>query len=180
MSKESTQPCKTLRDVAQKLGRYTEDAYDFVRQGLEYASKAIHGPMTPSQFVVTQYMSAERVDLPEVLDRRTRGDLDPMVTAAVDQAGGYEQLNRNVSGQDLCWCLRDFAWQRWGLLAKLVLERWGIERTADFGRIVFDLVEHDFMQQESHDSMDDFNSVYEFASVMKEAYEVSDHMKKPK
>lgn len=167
MSSTSKTANKTVSQVAQAVGSYAEEAYHFVREGLEYAAGSIHGPMTPAQFVVSQYMAEESIDLADVFERFENGTLEAPVAAAVEQAGGFEMLNRNVSGQDLCWALRDFALKRWGMLADLVLRQWGVRNTDAFGHIVFALVENGFMQKESHDQPSDFASVYDFSTAFK-------------
>ncbi len=164
----------TLLDVANAVGVYPEAAFHFVRDGLEYSARETHGPMTPPQFLVAQYMSNESIDLVEVMERMENGSLDPMVAAAVKQAGGSESLNRNVSGEELCWAFREYARRRWGLLAKLVLGRWNIKTTEDFGRIVFALVDHEFMQKESHDTMADFVAVYDFDHAFRKSFQIGD------
>ncbi|NOS99815.1 MAG: hypothetical protein HOP29_04220 [Phycisphaerales bacterium] len=166
----------TIGDVARTDGRYAAEAYYFMREGLDFAARSLHGPMTPAQFVVAQYMAAEKIDLQEVFARHARGVLDPTVAAAVDQADGPTELNRNISGVNLCWALRDFAHQRWGLLAGLVLKQWGIFRTDDFGAIVFALVTHGFMYKEAHDSIDDFRSVFDFRDAFDRSYKVLERM----
>jgi len=169
MTTDTRESFKTLGELARHDGRYPEAAFGFVRDGLEHASRRIHGPITPAQFVIAQYLSAEKIDLDEVLERRERGVLDPVVAAAIDQSGEIQSLNRNVSGQDLCWGLRDLALRRWSKLAGLVLRRWHITRTEDFGHIVFAMVKHGFMQTEPHDSIDDFKSVYSFDEAIDNA-----------
>lgn len=69
---------------------------------------------------------------------------------------------RNVSGQQLCLGLRDFAIKQYGLLARTVLERWGILRTDDFGRVVFAMIEIGLMRKTEEDSLEDFRGVYDF------------------
>lgn len=78
--------------------------------------------------------------------------------------------SHHVSGRDLCMGLRDVAWQRWGLLARLVLARWNILTTLDFGRIVFAMVEGDLLQKTHEDTLDDFRNVYEFLAVFDAQY----------
>jgi len=167
VSRQSTQPCQSLEDLVRKSGRYQAQAYNFVRDGLDNAARTIHGPLTPAQHVVSQFMCSAGVDLHEVIALFNKNQLDPQVAAAVHEAGGLEGLNRNISGQDLCWCLRDFALKLWGMLAPLVLRRWGITSTSDFGRIVFDMVDHGFMQKEAHDVIDDFRDVFDFETAFK-------------
>ena len=69
---------------------------------------------------------------------------------------------RHVSGQELCLGLRDFAIKQYGMMALIVLQSWKINRTDDFGRIIFALVEAGLMRTTENDSMDDFCNVYEF------------------
>lgn len=68
----------------------------------------------------------------------------------------------HVSGQQLSWGLRNYAVQRYGLMAKTVLKHWGIHRTNDFGRIVFTMVESKLMQKTDDDDIRDFDNVYDF------------------
>jgi uncharacterized repeat protein (TIGR04138 family) len=71
----------------------------------------------------------------------------------------------HVSGRQLCMGLREYALNRWGLMAGLVLQRWNINRTLDFGRIVFNLVEAGRLGVTEEDSIDDFRDVYDFGHL---------------
>ena len=73
-----------------------------------------------------------------------------------------DEFEQHVSGQQLCMGLRDFAIDRFGLLAPVVLRQWGIHRTEDFGAIVFRMVELDLLRTSPQDSTDDFRSVFQF------------------
>lgn len=76
-----------------------------------------------------------------------------------------EQLpdaQRHVSGQQLSSGLRDFAVRQYGGMAQVVLRRWNITRTDDFGRIVFAMVEGGLMQATEGDSIHDFDAVFDF------------------
>lgn len=81
-------------------------------------------------------------------------------------------VNRHVSGRDLCLGLRDFGWQRYGLMANLVLERWNVISTLDFGRIVFAMIEHELMQKTDQDTIDDFRNVYDFRTMFETQYKI--------
>lgn len=76
--------------------------------------------------------------------------------------GDSEDESRHVSGQQLCLGLRDFAIVQFGGLARTVLDRWGVRRTDDFGRIVFAMIEAGLMRKTDEDTMDHFRGVYEF------------------
>ena len=71
----------------------------------------------------------------------------------------------HVSGQQLCWGLRNYAVEKYGLLARTVLAHWGIIRTNDFGRIVFTMVDNKLMQKTDDDDLRDFHNVFDFASA---------------
>ncbi len=174
MSTKSTDKPASLADIAREVNKYSEGAYHFVRDGLEYAAQSIHGPMTPPQLVIARYMSEQSIDLAEVIERLEDGSLDAEVAAAIKEAGGIDGLNRNVSGHDLCWALRDFALRRWGNLADVVLRHWNVKCTQDFGRIVFALVEHGLMQKEPHDSASDFKDVFDFDEALTKCYRIDD------
>lgn len=72
------------------------------------------------------------------------------------------ELDRHISGQQLCLGLRDYAIERYGLLARTVLDHWQINRTDDFGRIVFALISAGVMSKADDDELEDFRAVYDF------------------
>ena len=73
----------------------------------------------------------------------------------------------HVSGKQLSWGLRDYAVLRYGQLARTVLSHWGINRTGDFGRIVFAMVESKIMQKTDHDDLRDFEAVFDFEDAFR-------------
>lgn len=84
----------------------------------------------------------------------------------VERAAAREELEpsegRHVSGQELCLGLREYAIREYGMLAKTVLNSWGIRRTEDFGRIVFALVETGILRKSDEDALGDFVGVFDF------------------
>ena len=75
------------------------------------------------------------------------------------------EIDRHVSGQQLCLGLRDFAITQYGLMAPAVLEHWNIRRTEDFGRIVFSMVSAGLMSSTDEDTMESFRGVFDFAEA---------------
>jgi len=69
---------------------------------------------------------------------------------------------RHVSGRQLCEGLRDYAIRKYGLLARSVLQHWHINRTEDFGKIVFAMIDAGLMSRTDRDTMTDFEAVYSF------------------
>jgi uncharacterized repeat protein (TIGR04138 family) len=77
----------------------------------------------------------------------------------------FDEDTRHVSGRQLCMGLRELAVHQFGGLARLVLTRWGIGSTEDFGRVVFTLVEAGLLRKTDEDTLEDFRGVYDFADA---------------
>ncbi len=80
---------------------------------------------------------------------------------------------RHVSGAELSRAIRDHAVERFGLLARHVLASWGVTCTADYGRIVYALIECGQMSRTDQDRLADFDAVYDFSRAFK-TYEIPD------
>lgn len=87
-----------------------------------------------------------------------------------------ENINRHVSGQQLCEGLRELALSKWGRLARTVLRRWNITSTLDFGRIVYSQIDAGHMQKLDEDSIDDFKDVYDFELAFESGYRIPSHL----
>jgi uncharacterized repeat protein (TIGR04138 family) len=112
---------------------------------------------------------------PEQLARED-GRYSPGAIRFVYEGLGYTAKNvadepRHVSGQMLCEGLKKLAVEKWGGLALLVLNTWGIKGTRDLGEIVWLLIEHEWMSAQPTDSIDDFNDVYDFKTAFKGQFE---------
>ena len=70
--------------------------------------------------------------------------------------------SRHVSGPELLEGLRIYALDQFGPLTKTVLESWGIRRCADFGDIVFNLIEYNVFSKTENDRKEDFSDLYTF------------------
>lgn len=81
--------------------------------------------------------------------------------------GPYDgtQPHRHVTGQEICYVLRELALARWGKLAGLVLSQWHVRSTLDFGKIVYALIDAGLLHKRSTDSLRDFTDVYDFESL---------------
>jgi len=169
MAKETV---KTLQDLVKHVGRYPEEAFLFVREGLSHASNQVHGPETEAHQQLQQFLLENDLDWTDLVAQYHAGQLPEPLVQAIDAAGGCDKLNRHVSGRDLCWGLRDFALQRWGLMARAVLASWGIRSTADFGRIVFGFIDFDMMRKQNDDVIDDFQDVYKFEEAFDEPFRI--------
>ena len=71
-------------------------------------------------------------------------------------------VERHLTGQELCEAARQDAIQQYGYLARTVLGTWGLRNTADFGEIVFNMIEIGQMRKTRKDRREDFHDVYDF------------------
>ena len=92
------------------------------------------------------------------------------VLAGIEYLQSKLEVRRHVSGPELAWACRDLARERFGLLARTVLECWGVEDTADLGQIVFALVQIELLSTQPGDKVEDFAGVYDFESAFDDGY----------
>ena len=100
-------------------------------------------------------------------DPRYKPDSYEFVLQAVEYTQKILGKNGHVSGSQLLEGIRKFALKQYGPLAKTVLHHWGITTTADFGTIVFIMIEHRLLSKTAEDSPKDFDNVYEFDSAFR-------------
>jgi uncharacterized repeat protein (TIGR04138 family) len=77
---------------------------------------------------------------------------------------------RHISGRELAFACRDLALERYGVMARLVLEHWGVRSTADIGDIVFTLVELELLISQPGDTREDFAGVFDFDQAFEREY----------
>ena len=78
----------------------------------------------------------------------------------------------HVSGRELVHGIRDLALREFGLMARIVFRMWGINRTADFGDIVFNLVEENLMSKTDQDSRADFEDVFDLDQALVQEFQI--------
>jgi uncharacterized repeat protein (TIGR04138 family) len=99
-------------------------------------------------------------------DRRAyefvRLGLEHTMTQLAKKEGAKVVRPRHVSGPELVHGLRVYALEQYGPLAKTVLNAWGVRRCADFGEIVFNLIEYSLFSKSESDRREDFANVFDF------------------
>jgi uncharacterized repeat protein (TIGR04138 family) len=109
---------EVVERIIQEDPRYHPDAYEFLREALDF----------------TQHRLS------------TRG----------------AESQRHVTGQELLEGIRLFALREFGPMAKTVLNAWGVTQCADFGEIVFNLVDRELLRTTETDRREDFHGGYDF------------------
>jgi uncharacterized repeat protein (TIGR04138 family) len=78
----------------------------------------------------------------------------------------------HITGQELLEGIRLMALEQFGLLTIAVFRHWGVSSTADFGRIVFEMVERGEMRKTERDRLSDFLDVYNFDEEFDRNYRI--------
>ena len=138
-------PSHPITKLLQEDRRYAFEAYVFVFEALGYAQNVLEmGTESPSQ---KSEGSGAREDDPEAVER-------------------------HVSGQELCEGARQLALERFGYMARTVLESWGVQATDDFGRLVYIMIGADLLRKADTDSIDDFHELYDFRQAFDESFRI--------
>jgi uncharacterized repeat protein (TIGR04138 family) len=77
---------------------------------------------------------------------------------------------RHISGRELAEGVRDLAREKFGPMARTVLEHWGIQETGVVGDIVFALVDASILIKQPEDTRADFEDVYDFNEAFQTNY----------
>lgn len=80
------------------------------------------------------------------------------------------QIGSHVTGQELLAGIREYALAQFGPMAMTVLEEWGVRRCADFGEIVFNMVDIGLLAKTEKDSRQDFQDGYDFAEAFRKPF----------
>lgn len=75
------------------------------------------------------------------------------------------KVSKHVSGRELSEGLRAYALEQFGPLTLTVLQAWGLNSTADFGEVVYNLIEYNVFSKTDSDSREDFSDVYDFEAA---------------
>lgn len=77
---------------------------------------------------------------------------------------------RHITGRELALACRDLALDRFGVMARMVLEHWGVRSSANLGDVVFTLVELDLLMSQASDTRDEFVNVFDFETAFEREY----------
>ena len=84
------------------------------------------------------------------------------VLAALEFQQGRMEERRHITGAELAGAVRDLALDKFGVMARMVLEHWGVKQSANIGDVVFALVDCGLLQALPSDSRDDFVDAVDF------------------
>lgn len=76
--------------------------------------------------------------------------------------------DRHLTADELLDGIRRYAQEEFGPLARFAFRSWGVERTDDFGSLVFEMIESGLLNKQESDRLADFEDVYDFDEVFAE------------
>jgi uncharacterized repeat protein (TIGR04138 family) len=88
------------------------------------------------------------------------------------EPGSIPATQHHVSGRELVHGIRELALREFGFMARIVFRMWGINRTVDFGDIVFNLVEENLMSKSDQDSRADFQDVFDLDQALVQEFHI--------
>jgi len=94
------------------------------------------------------------------------------ISEALAYTGQMLGQSGHVSGQQLCEGARQLALERFGYLARTVLESWNVRTTDDFGHLVYNMIGADLLRKAENDSLDDFHAVYDFRQAFDQSFRI--------
>jgi uncharacterized repeat protein (TIGR04138 family) len=92
------------------------------------------------------------------------------VLAALEFCQARMSERRHITGRELSEACRDLALDRYGVMARVVLDHWGVRCTSDIGDMVFALVDLGLLISQSTDTRDEFLAVYDFDRAFERDY----------
>ena len=103
----------------------------------------------------------------EIIERDDRYAFEAyrFVLEALDYTYRMLGEKRHVTGAELLEGARRCAIERWGPMARAVLDHWGIRRCEDIGEVVFNLVGSGLLSKTEKVSMEDLRGGYGFGEA---------------
>ena len=108
----------------------------------------------------------------KIIEKDSRYDIEAygFIMAALHYKLSGLKEHRHISGKELLEGIREYGLGQYGPMTRTVFEYWGIKDTADFGEIVFNLVEVELMKRSPEDTKEQFKDVYDFESAFDKPY----------
>ena len=146
-----------------EMAPFAPQAFRFVQEGLQHTLSAA-SDRSGALDKATGGVGEDQPDDALMMPADLLGELFDLDEAQLAELAGSEAqpMSKHVSGQELCLGLRSLAVKKYGLLARTVLDGWGVKSTEDFGKIVYAMVDAGLLRTSEADSMEDFRGVYEF------------------
>jgi uncharacterized repeat protein (TIGR04138 family) len=105
-------------------------------------------------------------------DPRYPRDAYEFVSETLGYTARIMRKKGHVTGQELCEGARRMAVERFGFLARTVLESWNIRKTDDIGNLVYIMIGADLLKKTEADSIADFHEVFDFEEAFDKSFKI--------
>lgn len=95
-------------------------------------------------------------------DSRYKPDSYEFVLQSLHYTQKKLKRQTHITGVELLEGIREFAIEQYGAMSWTVLKYWGINKTEDFGNIVFNMVNKGVLSKTDTDTINDFKNIYDF------------------
>ena len=92
------------------------------------------------------------------------------VLSALEYTQAKLEARRHINAAELATSCRELALERFGVMSRVVLERWGLRGTSDIGEVVFTLVELGFLVKQPNDTREEFADLFDFETAFERDY----------
>lgn len=103
--------------------------------------------------------------------RFVREVLEHTVHAIRRANAGKDRPNNHVTGRELMLGLKVYALNQFGPMTITVFDHWRVKTCADFGEIVFNLIDFGFFSKSDSDKREDFADVFDFHEAFVKPFE---------
>ncbi len=108
-------------------------------------------PIDAYEFVLEAIASART--------RRRRARLKPRGEKSAKKP--VDPIRTHVTGRDVCDLVKELAVEKYGFMARMMLDRWGVRSTSHIGDIVYNLIEAGELEKNDADARADFDEVFD-------------------
>jgi uncharacterized repeat protein (TIGR04138 family) len=112
-----------------------------------------------------------RVEQVAEKDNRFKLEAYVFVMMALERTVSELSVRRHITARELLSGAREHAIEKYGPMAKAVLNHWGVKDTADIGELVFNLIDAGVLAKTETDTKEDFRNVFDFEDVFVREYE---------
>lgn len=136
-----------LEKLVESDSTWPYEAYEFVLNSLDHAARTVQ-------------------EAQDSLRDETKSEMESEIGSPGAEGGMH------VDGRQIALAARAIAQEEFGQMAPVVFRQWGIQSTADLGRIIFKLIDIGLLNKNEKDSIEDFVGIYEIPEDLLAGFEI--------
>jgi uncharacterized repeat protein (TIGR04138 family) len=158
------EPSNPIARLIREDRRYRGEAYVFVFESLRFAQEKMG---------LGEEVTSEVLDEESEVESWEENEADEEDEDLEQASLPGRPAPRHLTGQELCEAMRVFALDQFGMMAKCVLNSWGIKSTSDIGELVYNLIRIGEMRKTPSDRREDFDDVFDFDQGLVKSFKIT-------